>query len=240
MSQCVVVCADCGREILSIDDVQRTPLGRIICSGCAQENYTDTPLSKLIGMIETIIIEFLLGVLAGTAFGLLIVKHSGEPARPRKARGVRVQPIASRTISEPVIRKITARPKQREKPVTIQKSQEENAKEHLLSRDPTRIPMIVCPACGLEAPESLMNEHLIASPAHRYKPEKLQPIAIRSKPPGDPAPFSMAEESRESVRRLMQMLVPPRAFGHRHRLRTVDPLSSLVPIPASSQKNSTS
>jgi len=45
MSQCMVVCRDCGQEILEVDRIQRTPHGRLICDGCAQESYTDIPLS---------------------------------------------------------------------------------------------------------------------------------------------------------------------------------------------------
>lgn len=45
LSQCVVVCSGCGREIMSIDDVARTPHGRVMCDGCAQDNYLDVPLA---------------------------------------------------------------------------------------------------------------------------------------------------------------------------------------------------
>lgn len=38
----------------------------------------------------------------------------------------------------------------------------------------------------------------------------------------------MEEDPRRSLRNLLQMLVPPRAFGHRHQQRTVNPLSGLV------------
>lgn len=44
MSICVIVCADCGREVCTTDRVMRTPRGRIVCKQCALENYTDLGL----------------------------------------------------------------------------------------------------------------------------------------------------------------------------------------------------
>jgi hypothetical protein len=49
----------------------------------------------------------------------------------------------------------------------------------------------------------------------------------------DPAEVEAAEEaekedSRQSVRNLLQMLVPPRAFGRRHAHRSMGPISSIV------------
>jgi hypothetical protein len=45
MSECMVVCPSCGLEILKIDSLRRTPRGKVICDECAQETYTDVPLS---------------------------------------------------------------------------------------------------------------------------------------------------------------------------------------------------
>jgi hypothetical protein len=39
---------------------------------------------------------------------------------------------------------------------------------------------------------------------------------------------SSEEDSRNSMRDLLQMLVPPRAFGRRHQDRTVNPLSHVI------------
>lgn len=45
LSQCVVICESCEREILNDDRVQRTPRGRTICEDCAQDTYVDVPLN---------------------------------------------------------------------------------------------------------------------------------------------------------------------------------------------------
>ncbi len=45
---------------------------------------------------------------------------------------------------------------------------------------------------------------------------------LRSKPRG------AEEDSRNSMRNLLQMLVPPRAFGLRHQHRIVNPLSHVI------------
>jgi len=45
MSQCIIICPSCEREILNDDQVLRTPRGRIVCQQCAQETYLDVPLA---------------------------------------------------------------------------------------------------------------------------------------------------------------------------------------------------
>src|SRR5881397_1729426 len=45
MSQCIIICPSCGREILNDDQVLRTPRGRVVCQPCAQETYLDVPLA---------------------------------------------------------------------------------------------------------------------------------------------------------------------------------------------------
>jgi len=45
MSECVVVCPACGREILNMDNVRRTPRGKVLCDDCAQETYMDVALN---------------------------------------------------------------------------------------------------------------------------------------------------------------------------------------------------
>ena len=45
MSQCIIICPSCEREILNDDQVLRTPRGRVVCQQCAQETYLDVPLA---------------------------------------------------------------------------------------------------------------------------------------------------------------------------------------------------
>jgi hypothetical protein len=76
-----------------------------------------------------------------------------------------------------------------------------------------------CPACGLQAPETLMVEHLRASPIHqrgRLQPEQTTNHRVEEEPPG----VAREEDSRDSLRNLLQILLPPRAFGRRHEQKT--------------------
>ena len=45
MSQCIIICPSCEREILSDDQVRRTSRGRVVCEECAQDTYLDVPLA---------------------------------------------------------------------------------------------------------------------------------------------------------------------------------------------------
>ena len=45
MSQCIIICPSCEREIMSDDQVRRTPRGRVICEQCAEDTYLDVPLA---------------------------------------------------------------------------------------------------------------------------------------------------------------------------------------------------
>jgi hypothetical protein len=70
-----------------------------------------------------------------------------------------------------------------------------------------------------------MAEHFLGSPSHRIGPPEIVKV--------DPAEIKVAEESdeeesKQSVRNLLQMLVPPRAFGRRHAHRSMGPISSIV------------
>ena len=82
-----------------------------------------------------------------------------------------------------------------------------------------------CPSCGLQAPDKLLAEHFLGSPSHRNGPEKVATV--------EPTPTASSNElteddSKQSVRNLLQILVPPRAFGLRHADRSVSPISPVV------------
>jgi hypothetical protein len=78
-----------------------------------------------------------------------------------------------------------------------------------------------------------MAEHFLGSPSHENgipEPEIMvveDAVLDRS--------FSSEEDAKSSLRHLLQMLVPPRAFGRRHLGRSVNPLSSLVQTVADAQ-----
>ena len=71
-----------------------------------------------------------------------------------------------------------------------------------------------------------MAEHFLGSPSHENGVPEPEVTMVEN------AIFDVSqaseEDSKSSLRHLLQMLVPPRAFGRRHQGRTVNPLSSLV------------
>jgi hypothetical protein len=82
-----------------------------------------------------------------------------------------------------------------------------------------------CPSCGLQAPGTLLAEHFLGSPSHRNGPEK---IVVADQNPTEINNELKKDDSKQSVRDLLQILVPPRAFGLRHAHRSVSPVSSVV------------
>ena len=85
-----------------------------------------------------------------------------------------------------------------------------------------------CPTCRLQAPQALMMEHFLASPSHEEGTTEQLPVIIDGKIPEESNLVSSEEDLRNSMRHLLQMLVPPRAFGRRHLHRTVNPLSHVI------------
>ena len=99
--------------------------------------------------------------------------------------------------------------------------------------EPSRAPDIpaavahfdTCPSCGLQAPESLLAEHFMGSPSHENGPPKI----VEADPlEAEAVAEAEEEDSRQSVRNLLQMLVPPRAFGRRHAYKSVIPISLIT------------
>src|SRR5712691_11308241 len=82
-----------------------------------------------------------------------------------------------------------------------------------------------CPSCGLQAPGSLLTEHFLGSPSHKNGPPKIVKADVVEVEASEEA---KEEDSKQSVRNLLQMLVPPRAFGRRHAHRSMGPISSIV------------
>jgi len=95
---------------------------------------------------------------------------------------------------------------------------------HLMDRSsPTATPKATvysCPACGLQATRSSMLEHLLGSPLHQ--PGRIQPVqATDQTVKEDQAMASRKEDPRDSLRNLLQILLPPRPFGRRHEQKIV-------------------
>jgi hypothetical protein len=174
--------------------------------------------------LEITILEFLAGVVAGTVSGLLIVKRMRRNA-----------PLPSTTVSRRIGRtKPRAALKQAKtrvaRPRSVKWLRPSVLPTEIVNVEPTVATLAVnvssCPTCGLQAPDALMAEHFLGSPSHENgspEPEVMiveDAIFDRS--------LSSEEDAKSSLRNLLQMLVPPRAFGRRHQHRTVNPLSHLV------------
>lgn len=103
-----------------------------------------------------------------------------------------------------------------------------------VTSDPPKLDTIVqdavpsCPTCGLQAPQNLMMEHFQASPSHELGAPEPQATIMDGAVQAESTHLSSEEDSRNSMRNLLQMLVPPRAFGRRHQHRTVNPLSQVI------------
>ncbi len=177
--------------------------------------------------------------MAGTVAGLVIVR------RRSSVKGTRSRPVLSKTrplsgavryhlIAKPVKanknnrQKIPARPTRMRGPVaSLNTSQATMVTMEAVTAAPFAPSFSSCPACGLEAPEGSMAEHFVQSPSHHLGPVPA-PSMIRTPASETASESGEDDEPKLSFRNLLQMLVPPRAFGHRHQQRTVNPLSRMV------------
>ncbi len=174
--------------------------------------------------MEITILEFLAGVVAGTISGLLIVKRMG-----------RNTPLSRTTVSHKIARtKPRSGLKQSKtrgtRPRSVRHMRPAASPIDTLTIKPTVTALAVsvssCPTCGLQAPEALMAEHFLGSPSHENGSQEPEVTIVED------AIFDVShtseEDAKSSLRHLLQMLVPPRAFGRRHQGRTVNPLSGLI------------
>jgi hypothetical protein len=187
--------------------------------------------------MDTNIVEFLFGVLAGTISGFLIVKRSRRKTPPleilRNVKSIPSKPRRSQRQTKTLhVRSRRLRPRR-----TLSKGTASDiVQEASTATLGQQVIMLSCPSCGLEAPETLMAEHFVGSPSHEEGPSKQ--LVVTDVESREELAISSENESRESLRHLLQMLVPPRAFGRRHGQRTIDPLSSLVETIGASRKDS--
>ena len=178
--------------------------------------------------METIIIEFLLGTIVGTLSGLLIVKHTGSRTLSRKASSPR-RLKASKQITVPKLAKTRKGGRSLHRPRRKSVSQPiQTLNVDTTSTPEQRTIVASCPSCGLQAPPSLMAEHFLGSPSHEQGPLPIDPPVSTTSANEEHAALVAEEDPRNSLRHLLQMLVPPRAFGRRHAEKTVNPLSRLV------------
>jgi len=181
--------------------------------------------------LEITILEFLAGAVAGTISGLLIVKRMGRNTRVPRTTGSRK---SAGTKAKAALKQAKTRGARRR---SVRRLRPSVLPTEIVNLEPTVATLAVnvssCPTCGLQAPDALMAEHFLGSPSHENgapEPEVTvveDAIFDRSR--------SSEEDAKSSLRSLLQMLVPPRAFGRRHLERTVNPLSRLVKTVAEAQ-----
>jgi hypothetical protein len=185
--------------------------------------------------MDPIIIEFLGGLLGGALAGLAMMtlvlrtRHLSPTKmplltikKPRSASSVRRQRTSSPADRGPsTITFAKTRRKARTKTLvaTIESSQRPTITAATAESFDT------CPSCGLQAPGSLLAEHFLGSPSHKNGPPKIVKADAVKAETGEEA---KEDDSTQSMRNLLQMLVPPRAFGHRHAHKSVSPISSIV------------
>lgn len=179
-------------------------------------------------MQPTIILEFLGGVIGGAFLSILVLKSSSHKRNQQKKSLTTKVLSATKNKTAALTRAERKRRRSRARaskvtPSTLQR--ELSVKPALLE---AKTSFLSCPSCGLEAPEILMTEHFLGSPSHRQGPGKPQTVVSTPMNRNDSARKNSGDESSDSVRHLLQMLVPPRAFGRRHGQRVINPLSNIV------------
>jgi len=201
--------------------------------------------------LENITIQILYGLIAATISFLAMVNQVGvKRLIPRITSSPKLSaenPRRSRTLTGTERTRARSRPKSRGKTV-VHSSRTRKARRRLRSKPrkdailqpitmtsetPTVAAFVhetvpACPTCGLQAPEALLMEHFQASPSHELGTPEPSPTIINGTISAEPILVSKEDDSRNSMRNLLQMLVPPRAFGRRHQNRTANPLSHVI------------
>ncbi len=186
------------------------------------------------------------GALALQAIGRIVISRAAKKWRSRRAE---VSSLASISIplrveAVPVFPAIGSPPDYQRSVVPSAFSAVSNALDFPVAD------FLTCATCGLEAQSDLLTEHLEKSPSHRSKQIQVQPVVnaqrdasahqvlehFKAPPePVDNLRKAVAEErageddSQRAFRTLLQLLVPPRAFGLRTQNRTGNALANLLP-----------
>jgi hypothetical protein len=182
--------------------------------------------------MDPVIFEFLGGLLVGAMVGVMTVLKARQ-ASPKTRPMLAVR--KSRTASSVRRRRTAALASRDQNTGAFAKTRRKNSTkapgstvEPIRTVDGASLAAVsfdTCPSCGLQAPGSLLAEHFLGSPSHRNglpKVVQADPVDVEA------AEEAEEEDSKQSVRNLLQMLVPPRAFGRRHAHRSVSPISSIV------------
>ena len=182
--------------------------------------------------MDPVIFEFLGGLLVGAFAGLMVVLRSKHPT----PKIIPMLTLRTPRLSSSTRGRRSSSPKGKGRTTVSVARTRRKAKNKTLDATsaPSQIPNTTlattvsfdtCPSCGLQAPGALLTEHFLSSPSHRNGPPK---TAEADPAEAEEVAEGEEEDSRQSVRNLLQMLVPPRAFGRRHAFKSVSPISSIV------------
>lgn len=182
--------------------------------------------------MEAAIVQSLMGILGGTIAALLAGQRKGSSKSPRAVRagGKRNPSSATRTRTMTRPMRLKAAPPRCKKnakprsPGSVSLPQVEASSSSLSAYSKA---ISTCPSCGLEAPDALMAEHFSGSPSHR-EGKKIREGADDAGPEITCKRDTDDDDPRRTLRNLLQMLVPPRAFGHRHLDKRENPISRIV------------
>lgn len=177
--------------------------------------------------MDTLIAQ-LFGILGGAVAGLLAVIARGGARTRRPTR------VVGRSAAQPVrerkpIKRVSTRAstlRNRKYENKTPPAQPSRGKTSVSSADGPSQSFSACPSCGLEAPYELMEEHFGGSPSHpkgRVPEETEQTV-----PEATADKANASDDTKRALRNLLQMLVPPRAFGRRHSQKTENPLIRIV------------
>jgi hypothetical protein len=194
--------------------------------------------------MHPVVVFKILGRQVGSSFAGLMAVFRIRHQTPKTMPMLEVQ--KPRSASPARHRRSSTRPNPRRNNISLTRtSRKAKMKTPRAIRKPSQAPDIsaavahfdTCPSCGLQAPESLLAEHFMGSPSHENGPPKI----VEADPlEAEAAAEAKEEDSRQSVRNLLQMLVPPRAFGRRHAYKSVIPISlitkNLGPVPGRTRR----
>ncbi|HZY46957.1 MAG TPA: hypothetical protein VFE96_04095 [Candidatus Bathyarchaeia archaeon] len=175
--------------------------------------------------MDPIIFEFIGGLLVGAMVFVTVLFRPRRPsANTMPMLAIRTRRTASSERRRPTLKKQNKMTAKTEKKARRKETRAVLEPSQVLGVNPVTASFDTCPSCGLQAPGNLLAEHFLGSPSHKNGPLKV--VAEPAKTEREKK--TEEDDSTQSVRNLLQMLVPPRAFGHRHEQRSVDPVASVV------------
>lgn len=170
--------------------------------------------------IVAVTVGWLTTLLAGGVHGIHL---SRRIVKKRPVRQVGVKRTSAR-----VSRK-TSRPRHRKGPGKTMGLQDQPPEGGSTALPPPNSSPAVsaCPSCGLVAPADLMVEHFSGSPSHE-KGKAVGEPPLEEALQAEPNTPDQSGETIDTMRHIIQLLIPPRAFGRRHLGKTENPLSEIV------------